>query len=470
MQRRQLLNAIAMATVSSSFFYCGTKKEREVEKPNIIFILADDLGYGDLGCYGQEKIKTPNIDHLAIEGIRFTQCYAGATVCAPSRSVFMTGLHTGHTRVRGNMCKVGGTEGYKNNRKVRRMNLLDEDITTAQVLHNAGYRTCLVGKWHLGGYNKDAGPLERGFDEFYGGLTITSELHQPAYWPAKWYKNRELMDILPNQNGQKGYYRTAINTDNAIQFIKDNQDNPFFLFLSYSNPHSPYDAPESEIAAYENMDWPIEEKTYAAMIHFLDFSVGRIKQTLKELKLDKKTILFFSSDNGPRSEAQAVQSRVIDFFNSNGPLKGYKRDLYDGGIRVPMIVKWPDFIPKGATCDTVWYFADFLPTVMELAGSSPSHNIDGISIVPYLLNPKKKMPDRFLYWEFFERGFQQAVRWKDWKAIRLKPGVPLYLFDLATDPGEENDVADKYPQVIQEIEEYLKTARTDSPNWPVEAG
>jgi arylsulfatase A-like enzyme len=345
------------------------------------------------------------------------------------------------------------------------MNLTKEDVTVAQILKKAGYRTGLVGKWHIGGYNKDAGPLDRGFDEFYGGLTRTSDIHKPAYWPPKWYMNRELIDIPANLQGKKGYYRTDMNTDNAVEFLKSNRDRLFFLFLSYSNPHSPFDV--SDLGPYEAKDWPTEEKTYAAMIHNLDLSIGRVMKTLKKLNLQEKTIVFFCSDNGPRSEGTKIQTRVINFFNSNGPLKGYKRDMYEGGIRIPMIVNWPGQIPKGKINDTIWYFADFLPTAAELTDTGIPENIDGISIVKYMRDPEKKSPSRFLYWEFFERGFKQAVRWKDWKAIRLNAGEPLLLFDLSKDLGEENNVAGDNPGIVTFIEEYLRTARTDSPNWPV---
>ncbi|UCH66056.1 MAG: arylsulfatase [Ignavibacterium sp.] len=441
-------------------------KEEQVSKPNIIFILADDLGYGDLGCYGQQIIKTPNIDNLAYDGMRFTQYYAGSPVCSPSRSVLMTGQHTGHTTVRGNKCKVGGTVGYKRDREVRRMNLLDDDVTVAQVLRNAGYKTCLVGKWHLGGYNPDAGPLNRGFDEFYGGLSRTFNYHQPPYWPPNWFNNDELVDIPENQNGQMGYYRTDINTDNAINFIERNRKNPFLLYLSFSIPHSPFDAPD--FGPYVNKEWPNEEKTYAAMIHHLDLSVGRVMESLERLNLDEKTIVFFSSDNGPRSEGTDLQTRVINFFNSNGNLRGYKRDLYEGGIRVPMIVRWPGKISKSKTNDAVCYFADFLPTAADLASTKPPDNIDGISMWPSLINNSNEMNDRFLYWEYFGRGFQQAVRWKNWKAIRFKPEEPLLLFDLSQDLYEENNVANKHSEIIEQIEDYLQTARTESPNWPLE--
>ncbi|MBN1973808.1 MAG: arylsulfatase [Sedimentisphaerales bacterium] len=432
-------------------------------RPNIIFIMADDLGYENLGCYGANKIQTPNIDRIAGEGIRFTNCYSGSTICAPSRSVLMTGQHTGHTRVRGNMCTVGGTLGYKGNRQVRRACLTDEDITTGHVLQKAGYKTCLVGKWHLGAYDPKAGPMDRGFDEFYG-WTI-NEAATEGYYPSKRFRNRQLYDVKENQSGQQGRYSTDICTDEAVDFVKNNKDKSFFLYLSYNNPHSPFLVPDE--GPYKDKDWSGPCKIFAGMIHRLDQCIGRFMQTLKEQQIDEKTIVFFCSDNGPRSEPTQEQTQVAEFFDSNGPLRGYKRDLYEGGIRVPMMVRWPGKISAGITSDFPWYFADVLPTAAEFAGITPHDNIDGKSIVPVLLGKQKDLGDRFLYWECFENGFQQAVRWKNWKAVRLKKGEPLVLFDLSKDLSEEHDIASENHEIIAQIEEYLKTARTESLNWPL---
>ena len=463
--RRQFLKTTVLGT---SILLTGgcfeTAKKHSAKKPNIIFIMADDMGYGDLGCYGQRKIRTPNIDRLAREGMRFSQCYAGSPVCSPSRSVLMTGLHTGHTRVRGNMCKAGGTVGYKRGRQVRRMNLTDADRTVGHVLGEAGYRTGIIGKWHLGGYDEKAGPLDRGFHEFYGWLTRTEETINPTYWPAKRCRNRELVDITANQDGKRGYYHTDMCTDEAVEFLKNNSRRPFFLYLAYVNPHSPLDAPE--LVPYTDKSWPEPMKTYAAMIHRLDQSIGRVMQTLSQLHIDDKTIVFFCSDNGPRSEGSKTLTQVVEFFNSNGPLQGYKRDMYEGGIRVPMIVRWPGKIPAQKTSDAPWYFADFLPTAANLAQIAPPEGIDGISILPTLLARTQDTSDRFLYWEFFERGFQQAVRWRNYKAIRAKQGQPLLLFDLSKDIGETRNVAAEHPAVVARIEKYLKSARTESANWP----
>jgi len=429
-------------------------------KPNIIFILADDLGHADLGCYGQQRILTPDIDALAAQGIRFTNCYAGSPACAPSRSVLMTGQHTGHTTVRGNTCLRGGI--VQDGR--RRANLTDEDLTVAHVLRRAGYHTGLVGKWHLDGYEPTAGPLESGFGEFYGWKDRTPATWSPhLYYPAKRYRNRELYDVEANQQARRGYYHTDICTDEAIAFVKNNKAGPFFLYLCYVNPHDPYLAPS--YGAYADEPWGEKEKSYAAMVSYLDGCVGRLVQSLKDQGLDDNTIVFFASDNGARSSAR--HTAVVKFFDSNGPLRGYKRDMYEGGIRVPMIVRWPGKVPSNETDNTLWYFADFLPTAAALAGTHTPKNIDGINLLPTLLGENPKMPDRFLYWEFFERGFQQAVRWRNFKGIRLKQGAALELYDLSKDVGEAHHIAGEHPEIVAKIDNYLKTARTDSPYWPV---
>ena len=451
---------IILASVTLVLCLNEVPASAEAIRPNIIFIMADDLGHADLGCYGQQRIRTPNIDALAAGGVRFTNCYGGSPVCAPSRSVLMTGQHTGHTTVRGNGCIRGGIvqDG------VRRANLTDEDVTVAHVLRDAGYRTGLVGKWHLGGYHPTAEPMDRGFDEFYGWMDRTPETELPhLYYPAKRYRNRELYDVAANQDGQRGYYHTDMCTDEAIAFVKNHKAGPFFLALCYVNPHSPFLAPSH--GDYADEPWGEQEKTYAAMVSYLDACVGRLMQTLKEEGLEKNTIVFFASDHGSRSGAG--QTAVVKFFDSNGPLRGYKRDMTEGGIRVPMIVRWPGRVPQNKTDDTLWYFADFLPTAAALAGTDTPQDVDGLNLSPTLLGEDQDVSDRFLYWEFFERGFQQAVRWRNWKGIRLKPGADLTLFDLSNDIGEQHDVAGDNPEIVARIEEYLATARTESANWPV---
>jgi len=417
--------------------------------PNIIFILADDLGYGDLGCYGQKRIKTPNIDRLAAEGMRFTQCYAGSTVCAPSRCCLMTAVHTGHARIRGNA----------------RGPLEMADLTVAEVLKPAGYRTAAIGKWGLGNEGTTGIPNKHGFDEWFGYLDQT---HAHNYYPDFLWRNERQWHVPGNVNGQKGDYSHDWFTRTSTNFIRINQKYPFFLYLAYTIPHAnnelkdkgmevPNDAPYSKEA------WPPQEKNKAAMITRLDADVGKILDKLKELKIDQETIIFFSSDNGPHKEG-GVDPK---FFESAGPLRGIKRDLYEGGIRVPMIVRWPGRIRAGSTNDQVWAFWDFLPSAAELAGVKPPHDIDGISMVPTLLGTKQTNQHEFLYWEFHERGFQQAARMGEWKAVKLGTNQPVELYNLKTDLGEKENIADKHPDIVAKIDNYLKTARTDSKDWPI---
>lgn len=463
LDRRLFLQQVACGAAAMALPVDLKQSSQEENRPNVIFVLADDLGYGDPGCFGQKRIATPNIDKLAQEGMRFTNFYAGSTICAPSRSVLMTGQHTGHTRVRGNMCTAGGTIGYKGTHQVRRMCLTDEDVTIGHVMQRAGYHTGIVGKWHLGAYDPKAGPLDRGFDEFSGWLI--NEATTGGYYPQQRVVNRNLVDIPENANGKQQRYTTDLCTDEAIAFLQKNKKAPFFLYLAYNNPHSPLVVPD--LGPYKNKDWPEHCKVYAAMIHRLDQNIKRLMQSLKDAGLDKNTLVLFCSDNGPRSEPTRIQTEVSDFFDSNGPLRGYKRDLYEGGLRVPMIARWPDKIQSGSTSDVPWYFADVMATAADAGNAKTADNTDGVSILPVLTGRKKDLPQRFLYWEYFESGFQQAIRWGKWKALRLKRGKHLELYDLSVDIGEQNNVASKHPEIIQQIEAYLKTARTESLNWPL---
>lgn len=435
------------------------------EKPNIVFILADDLGYGDVGTYGQKLILTPNIDQLAKEGVKFTDFYAGAPVCSPSRGSLLTGLNTGHSTIRGNATITGGIAGKKGKQTVRRTNLSATDYTIGNVLQDAGYTTGLFGKWHVDGYDSLATPLQHGFNKFSGWLINNPETYASTYWPEKRYTNGKLVTIEQNTNGKKGYYAANLDTDEALSFLKEQKGSkkPFFLMLNFNNPHSPLDVPDQAI--YKNKDWPEDMKTYAAMIYYLDQNVARVKDYLVKSGLSKNTIVFFASDNGPRSENTSQLAAVADFFNSNGELKGYKRDLSEGGIRVPFIVWAPSLKNLPKTSNVPGYFADIMPTFAAIAGKSGGYKTDGISIYPAITGSKAKSKDRFLYWEFFENGFEQAVRYGKWKAVKRKNKLELY--DLSTDISEQKDIAASHPDIVQQIETYLITARTDSPYWPV---
>ncbi|TKJ36053.1 MAG: sulfatase [Planctomycetes bacterium B3_Pla] len=461
LNRREFLNLAAGAAATIlPLAKCGSGfagSKNRAERPNIIFIMADDMGYGDLGCYGQKHIKTPNIDRLAEQGTRFTDCYAGSTVCAPSRSVLMTGRHTGHTRVRNNMGKVGGTLVTDNGSPQRRVPLEPQDVTVAEMLKQAGYVTGMTGKWGLGEPGTTGVPNRQGFDEWFGYL---NQRRAHTYYPPYLWRNEEKQVLEGNANGGRQQYTHDMFTDFALDFLRRHKTEPFFLYLPYTVPHARYEIPSTE--PYTDRSWSADAKVHAAMITRLDGDVGRIMALLKELRIDERTLVFFCSDNGAANRWEGV-------FDSSGPLRGRKGTMYEGGLRTPMIARWPGKVPAARTCHAPWYFADVLPTFAELTGSAPPANIDGISIMPALLGRRQKTGERFMYWEFPAGKFQQAVRWRNYKAVRLGPGKPLELYDLAEDVAEENDISAEQPGIAAEIEEYLKTARTESPNWPVSA-
>ncbi len=417
-------------------------------KPNIVFILADDLGQGDVGAYGQKLIKTPNIDRLAAEGMKFTQAYAGGAVCAPSRSVLMTGRHTGHTTVRAN----AGT-----------IPILDEDITVAEILKQAGYATGGFGKWGLGDAGSAGVPSRQGFDEFFGYL---HQIHAHTYYPDFLWKNEQKLPLPGNLEGRNGQYSADLIAEESLRFVRQHKDRPFFLYAAFTLPHGRFEVPSDE--PYSGMNWPQPEKNLAAMITRLDGHIGKLMGLLKELRLDDNTIVFFTSDHG----APSGPGRRFELFRSNGPMRGEKGNLYEGGIRVPMIVRWPGRVAAGATNDLVWTFWDFMPTAAELAGAKAPANIDGVSVLPVLLGAKRKpQPERFFYWEHhqYDRRMEalrpssmwQAARLGDWKAVRVKPDAPPELYNLRDDVGETTNVAAAHPEVIARIEAYLKTARTE---------
>lgn len=441
------------------------------DKPNLIWIMADDLGYGDLGCYGQKVITTPHLDRMAADGMRFTHFYAGATVCAPSRSVLMTGRHHGHTRVRGN---AGATNPAA-------QALRADYITFAKVLQQAGYRTALIGKWGLG----DIGPAEsglprkQGFDEFFGYL---NQQHAHNHFPAFLWRNEDRV-TLPNKvtpvgdNGA-GYATEAVQfaddlfADAAVQFVKDNRSRPFFLYWSMVIPHANNErtralkngAQVPDFGQYSDKDWPDPDKGQAAMITRLDGYVGRMLAALREQGLAEKTLVIFTSDNGPHNES----SHDLTRFNPSGPYTGIKRSLTDGGIRVPMIAHWPGTITAGKVTDHVAYFGDWMATACELAGATVPADSDSISFVPTLKSqPDAQSRHEFLYWEFHEGGFKQAALYQGrWKGLRMgSPDATVALYDQQTDVAESVNVAEKYPEIAAKIGSYLQSARTPLPEW-----
>lgn len=440
---------------------------RGEQPPNLIFILADDLGYGEVGCYGQQVIETPQLDRMAAEGLRFTQFYAGATVCAPSRSVLMTGLHHGHTRVRGN----AGSQALE------AQMLRDEDVTVAEVLRDAGYTTALIGKWGLGMPGDEGVPNKQGFDRFLGYL---NQQHAHNHFPDYLWHNDARMS-LPNvvtPVGEHGGYATEavvfaddLFADEAIDFVKKNKDRPFFLYWSMVVPHANNErarvvgngAQVPDYGPYADKDWPPQDKGHAAMISRLDGYVGRLLDTLEREGLASNTLVFFTSDNGPHNESKHDLKR----FEPSGPLRGTKRSLTDGGIRVPAIAWWPGRVQAGGETNHVGYFGDWMATAAELAGTTVPPNLDSISFVPTLDGEENQPTHEFLYWEFHERGFRQAALYQGrWKGIRRgAPDAPVVLYDLRHDIAEQNDVAEQHPDVAETIGSYLQTARTPLPDW-----
>jgi len=363
----------------------------------------------------------------------------------------MTGYHTGHCTIRGN----------------KRIPLSPEDVTVAEVLKKAGYVTGLIGKWGLGNPGTTGIPNEQGFDEFYGYL---DQGHAHNYYPEHLWHNRKMVELLGNLGMGRREYSHDLFTREALRFIEKHRQSPFFLYLAYTIPHANdergrYEGDGMEVpdyGPYKDEDWPNPEKGYAAMVTRMDQDIGTIMAKLKKLGLDKDTIVFFTSDNGPHKEGGADP----EFFQSSGPLRGYKRALYEGGIRVPMIVRWPGKAEAGKVDHHPWAFWDFLPTAAEVAGVDPPGGIDGLSMLPEILGHKEKDHDP-LYWEFHERRFAQAVRMGRWKGVRYGLNGPLELYDLESDIGERNNIAAQRPEIVARMEDYLKTARTESKYWPV---
>ena len=468
--------------IASSFTACFDRgkqnnlKKSNTEKPNIMFILTDDLGYGDLSCYGQITLKTPNIDRMAKEGVRFTQHYAGSSVCAPSRASLMTGRDLGHCRVRGNY--ETGPHGFGGELELRQ-----EDVTIAEILKRADYKTALIGKWGLGMNGTTGEPSKKGFDYSYGFL---NQAHAHSQFPDYLFRNGKKVDVTENQNNKRNYFSNDIFTDDAIRFLQQKKEEPFFLFLSFITPHAEMVVPEDSIynsfkgkfketpyvmsmkgsngidslGIYHSQSHP--EAAFATMITRIDNDVQRILDQLKKLGLDENTIVIFSSDNGPHNEG----GNDPYYFNSNGSQRGIKRDLYEGGIRVPFIVRWPGIVKSGQVSDQISAFWDILPTFAEIAKVNISDvPTEGISILPTLLgNPKEQKQHPYLYWEFHENKYSdQALRMGNWKAIRHDPDGILELYNLQDDPKEQKDLAGTESKIALQLEKLLDEYRTENP-------
>ena len=434
--------------------------------PNILLIHADDLGYGDLSSYGQTRFQTPSLDRLAREGMRFTHYYSGSTVCAPSRAALMTGIHSGHNWIRGN----------------GEIPLRPEDVTVGEILRDAGYRTAVIGKWGLGVAGTTGQPDRQGFEYAFG---VLDHRHAHRQFTDHLFRNAQRVET----DVQRDYVNDLFTKETAA-FIEKNDSRPFFIYLNYTVPHAELRVPNDSMAPFRGKfeekpfsnpkadaiekgtrpngaslgyrSQPTPYAAFAGMITRMDRDIGRLLDLLRTRGLDNRTLVLFTSDNGPHREGGANPA----YFKSSGGLRGIKRDLYEGGIRVPMIARWTGTIPAGRTSDHVWAHWDVLPTLVELAGGKGPEGIDGISMAA-ALRGQKAQSQQFLYWEFHERGFQQAVRMGRWKAVRLNNDGPLELYDLETDRNEERDVASAHPEIVTKIETYLKTARTESQRWPV---
>ena len=435
------------------------------ERPNIVFILADDMGYGDLACYGNRYIQTPNIDRLASTGTSFTQAYAGSGISSPSRCSLMTGRNSGNTRIRDNQCYAGGLTGLKISPRgdttiVRRANLLPEDTTLATVISAGGYRTCLVNKWHLDGYDPKAAPNHRGFHEFYGWTISTVNSNDPYYYPYYRMHGDSLINIRENEHDARVRHNTELSTDDALQFINRNKDRRFFLFLGYDAPHEPYNIDDT--SWYDDQDqWTENTKRYAALVTHMDYNIGRLLGALDALGLRQNTIVIFASDNG------AAVMAPLETLNCGAGLKGRKGQLYEGGIRVPLIVNQPGRIPA-RQIDNLVYFPDFMPTLAALTGSEKAlpAKTDGMDISPLFFGHDIDTDSRPLYWEF--PGKQRALRWKGWKAVSVKRGAPLELYRIKDDPYEQHDMAAQHPELLQQMEQMMRQLRTPSPNYPID--
>lgn len=423
-------------------------------KPNIIYILADDLGYADIGPFGQQQVRTPNLDRMAREGIRFTQHYSGSTVCAPSRCTLMTGLHTGHAPLRSNQ-----------------VNSLEvKDTTVAELLQSAGYATGLIGKWGLGELGSEGVPNKKGFDYFYGFLNqIRAHNFYPDYvWENEqkvFFRNEIVMAESTYAKGignaaskQEVYIQDQFN-QKALDFIERSRERPFFLYYAMTLPHAnneywlveEHGMEVPDYGIYANKDWPEAQKGLASMITYMDKDIGQILDKLKELGIDDRTLVIFTSDNGPHAEGK----NDPHFFDSNGPFRGIKRDLYEGGIRSPFVARWPGSIPPGSTSGHISAFWDFLPTACELAGLELPKNTDGISYLPSLLHLPNQQQHDLLYWEFHKGEGKQAIRQGPWKALRVGLNETVYpaveLYNLEQDPAEENDLSAEKPELVQQL-------------------
>ncbi|AQQ10045.1 Arylsulfatase [Sedimentisphaera cyanobacteriorum] len=466
LNRRTFLKSIGAAAAGYAAGGCSTGNMTAASKspsaPNIIYVLVDDLGYGDLSCYGQKHFKTPNIDRLASQGMKFTNHYSGSTVCAPSRCTLMTGLHTGHCFIRGNFEMQ--PEGQ--------LAMPKDTETVAKLLKRRGYKTGLIGKWGLGWPKSSGDPLNQGFDYFYG---YNCQRHAHSYYPEYLWRNSQKEIIEGNLKGKTNVYSHDLLADDALKFVEENKSNPFFLYLALTIPHASMAVPEDSIkpfigkfgeekpykseGGYRNQPHP--KAAFAGMVTRMDKDIGRLTSKLEELGIADNTVVIFTSDNGPHSEGGHVPA----YFGSSGGLRGIKRDLYEGGIRVPFIAKWPGVIAAGTENPHISAFWDFLPTAAQIAGQPIAVRTDGISMLP-ALKGEKQPEHKYLYWEFRPRG-TQAIRMRNWKAIKFIKDGRTELYNLDKDPTESNDLSKTYPDVTARMEQIMLKAHEPSDEFPL---
>ena len=449
--RFSVATRLAMTAIAALLLTNATRAGA-AEKPNIIFMLSDDLAMGDVGVYGQKLIKTPRLDRMAAEGTRYTQAYCGTSVCAPSRTSLMTGLHSGHSPIRAN--REIEPEGQ--------MPLPAETHTVAQLLKSAGYATACTGKWGMGMFDTTGSPLKKGFDHFFG---YNCQRHAHSYFPTYLY-NDDKRFTLPGNDGKgvgKTYAQNLI-ADEAIRWVRANKNHPFFLFYSITLPHGRQEI--DDVGIYKDQPWSDTAKAYAAQVTRLDTDLGRMLDLLKELKLDENTLVIVAGDNGSSWPPTSELGKLFDQTSTG--LRGFKRGLYEGGLRQAAIARWPGKTPAGVVRDEPWAFWDFLPTAAELAGVTvPAEwKPDGFSLVSFLKGgPAPTRP--YFYWELHEGPSLQAARWDHWKAVRKGPSKPVEIYDLATDVGEKKDLAADHPELVKRAVAIFEEARTPDPNWPL---
>ncbi|MCA8987354.1 MAG: arylsulfatase [Planctomycetaceae bacterium] len=424
------------------------------EKPNLIFILSDDIAQGDLGCYGQKLIQTPHLDRMAAEGTRYLQAYCGTSVCAPSRSSLMTGLHMGHCPIRAN--REIQPEGQ--------MPMPAGTLTVAQLLKQQGYATACIGKWGMGMFDTSGSPFKLGFDHFYG---YNCQRHAHSYFPTYLYNDDQRFD-LPGNTGKAGkgtsYAQNNI-ADETVRWISDHAEEPFFLFYSVTLPHGRYEIDDQGI--YADKPWTETQKNYAAMVSRLDSDVGRILELLREKKIDDRTLVIFAGDNGSSFDPNSEIGKLFD-QTMGGTLRGFKRGMYEGALRQAALSWCPGTVPAGRVSEEPWAFWDYLPTVVELTRATypDNYNPDGKSLVSFLEGGPAPERDYF-YWELHERGSIQAIRFQNWKAVRNGPSAAVELYDLSSDVAESHNLAEEHPELVKKAIQMMKQARREDPHWPM---